>query len=48
MKLGIRAFPEVEELDLAGPWELLTLWRLPTARRLTTRLCLAGRAPVPR
>lgn len=26
MNFGILLFPQVEELDFAGPWEMLTLW----------------------
>ncbi len=26
MNFGILVFPQVEELDFAGPWEMLTLW----------------------
>jgi transcriptional regulator GlxA family with amidase domain len=27
MKFGILLFPAVEELDFAGPWEMLTMWK---------------------
>lgn len=27
MKCGILLFPEVEELDFVGPWEMLNMWR---------------------
>lgn len=26
MRVGILLFPKVEELDFAGPWEMLTMW----------------------
>jgi transcriptional regulator GlxA family with amidase domain len=28
MNFGILVFPEVEELDFVGPWEMLSVWRL--------------------
>ncbi len=27
MKFGILVFPQVEELDFAGPWEMATMWQ---------------------
>jgi transcriptional regulator GlxA family with amidase domain len=27
MNFGILLFPQVEELDFAGPWEMLTMWK---------------------
>jgi len=27
MKLGILVFPQVEELDFVGPWEMATMWK---------------------
>ncbi len=27
MNFGVLIFPRVEELDFAGPWEMLTMWR---------------------
>ena len=27
MKFGILIFPDVEELDFAGPWEMVTMWQ---------------------
>lgn len=27
MKFGIVVFPQVEELDFVGPWEMLTMWK---------------------
>jgi hypothetical protein len=26
MSFGIIVFPDVEELDFVGPWEMLTMW----------------------
>ena len=28
MNFGVLVFPNVEELDFVGPWELLNLWRM--------------------
>jgi len=27
MTLGILVFPQVEELDFVGPWEMVTMWQ---------------------
>jgi hypothetical protein len=27
MNFGILVFPNVEELDFIGPWEILSMWR---------------------
>ena len=28
MKIGVLIFPQAEELDFVGPWEMLTMWKL--------------------
>jgi transcriptional regulator GlxA family with amidase domain len=51
MKLGIIVFPQVEELDFVGPWEMFTLWKqvaggpetcLIVAERKEPTLCAKG------
>ncbi|MCU0812632.1 MAG: hypothetical protein MUE59_16700 [Thiobacillaceae bacterium] len=27
MKIGVLIFPQAEELDFVGPWEMLTMWK---------------------
>lgn len=32
MNIGIVIFPDAEELDCVGPWEMLGMWRARTDR----------------
>lgn len=51
MNFGIVVFPQVEELDFVGPWEMITMWKqvadgpescLIVAERLEPVLCAKG------
>jgi len=47
MKVGVLVFPGVEELDFAGPWELLSLWgKLPGGPQ-APRIVAQSLEPVP-
>ena len=46
MKFGILLFPGVEELDFAGPWEMLTMWKQVADGPQTCLLVAQEEAPV--
>ncbi|MDD2467228.1 MAG: DJ-1/PfpI family protein [Desulfobulbus sp.] len=56
MKVGIVLFPEVEELDFVGPWEMISMWgahaegpeqRLMVAQSTEPVTCAKGMTVVP-
>lgn len=55
MKLGVLVFPQVKELDVVGPWEMLGLWHrigagpapLIVAERPGTVVCANGLSIIP-
>ena len=46
MNFGIVIFPEVEELDFVGPWEMLTLWSKLAAGPANCLIVAQAREPV--
>jgi len=46
MNFGIVIFPEVEELDFVGPWEMLTMWSKLAAGPENCLIIAEKRAPV--
>ncbi len=46
MNFGILIFPQVEELDFAGPWEMVTMWRQVAGGPETCLIVAESAAPV--